>query len=211
MWDRYLSVDGKHAYNLGNICQTCAFLFQRMYGANTSVEIEGTAEALKSGVSQLSNPVVEKIKDGLPEGDYISLLLEADLQPARPGSANDFFASEQIQLYGLDPFWDLPHDARTPYYRAGEAFVKDKAALFHFVAPMFPDRWLKQSVIADYLIENDDESRPTAVALSILDVKGPATFADKIKIAEHWTYTHFLIDGHHKIAAATRSHKPARS
>jgi len=37
IWDRFISLDGKHAYNIGNICQTCAFLFRRMGGANRSV------------------------------------------------------------------------------------------------------------------------------------------------------------------------------
>ena len=36
-WDRYLAIDGKKAFHLGNICGTCEFLFERMEGANQSV------------------------------------------------------------------------------------------------------------------------------------------------------------------------------
>jgi hypothetical protein len=210
IWDRFISLDGKHAYNIGNICQTCAFLFQRMHGANSSVEMNDTADLLKAGVSQLSDAVVEKIIDGLPEGDYLAVLLEADLQMTRPGDINDFFAREQIELYGVDTFWDLPHDPRTPYYRASEARIGEKSNLFHFVVPMFPERWLKTPAIANYMIENADRIRPTAVALSVLDVKGPADWEGHKEIVEHWTYTHFLVDGHHKVAAAVRAGRPAR-
>jgi len=29
-WDRYLTLGGRRAYNLGNICGTCRFLFDRL-------------------------------------------------------------------------------------------------------------------------------------------------------------------------------------
>ena len=28
--DRYLTIDGRRAYRLGNVCGTCGFLFERM-------------------------------------------------------------------------------------------------------------------------------------------------------------------------------------
>jgi len=169
-----------------------------------------TADLLKAGVYQLSDAVVEKIIDGLPEGDYLAILLEADLQATRPGAINDFFAREQIELYGVDTFWDLPHDPRTPYYLASKAPIGERAKLFHFVVPMFPERWLKQSVITEYMNETADQVHPTAVAISVLDVKGPSDWNGEKDVVEHWTFTHFLIDGHHKVAAAMRAGRPAR-
>lgn len=104
VWDRYLAVDGKRAYHLGNICQTCQFLFQRLEGANTSVQIEGTAEALKVGVGALRELIVEQVEAGLPEGDYIVTLADVKLEQTRPGEQNDYFVKEQIALMGQTRF-----------------------------------------------------------------------------------------------------------
>lgn len=38
------------------------------------------------------------------------------------------------------------------------------------------------------------------MALSVLDVKGPAETG-----VDHWCLGHFLLDGHHKVAAAART------
>ncbi|MBW8723883.1 MAG: hypothetical protein JF625_01815 [Inquilinus limosus] len=46
-------------------------------------------------------------------------------------------------------------------------------------------------------------SVPTAVAISLLDVKGPA-----MRGIDHWCLTHYLLDGHHKLAAAARAGRP---
>jgi hypothetical protein len=64
--NRYLLIDGERAYNLGIDCQTCELLFQRLPGANQSVEIEKTAEALRKGVGSLADPIVEVLGAGLP-------------------------------------------------------------------------------------------------------------------------------------------------
>src|SRR5260370_6038648 len=118
--DRYLNLDGKRAYHLGNICQTCEFLFERLGGANASVKIESAIEALRVGIGAISDPVVEEIGMGLPSDDYIACLSDAQLQLVRRGEHDDYFLKEQIELWGIDGFWDLPHDPRVPYYRAGE-------------------------------------------------------------------------------------------
>jgi len=44
---------------------------------------------------------------------------------------------------------------------------------------------------------------PTAVALSVLDVKGPAMCG-----VDHWCLAHYLLDGHHKVAAAASAGRP---
>ena len=210
-WDRYLTVDGKRAYHLGNICQTCAFLFQRLDGANSSVEVENTSEALRAGVGDLRHRVVRQIGAQLPEGEYTACLTEVDLELITPGQARDFFREEQIALHGVDSFWDLPHDPRVSYYRAGERSIGEHAALYNFVVPIFPESWLKAPVIADYTRRLEAGAFPTSIAIALLDVKGPADWGDGAgPIHEHWALSHFLIDGHHKAAAARRLGVPLR-
>jgi hypothetical protein len=211
VWDRYLTVDGKRAYHLGNVCQTCRFLFERLDGANTSVNVENTAGALLSGIRAVSDPAVSQVGAGLPGDEYMVCLSEAMLQLVRPGQQNDYFMKEQTALWGPDRFWGLPHDPRVPYYRAGEVNLEKGEKLFHFVIPMFPENWLDKKVMLGYLDQINDGGMPTAVAISLLDVKGPADcWKEEIDPTEHWIISHFLIDGHHKVAAAREAGRPVR-
>ena len=53
-------------------------------------------------------------------------------------------------------------------------------------------------------VELNAEAAPlTAVALSLLDVKGPYVGG-----IDHWCLTYVLLDGHHKMAAAALSRRP---
>jgi len=72
VWDRFLTVDGKKAYHLGNVCQTCQFLFERLDGANTSVNIESAVDALAAGVRAIAEPVVAQVAAGLND-DYLAV------------------------------------------------------------------------------------------------------------------------------------------
>ncbi|HTT22294.1 MAG TPA: hypothetical protein VMG82_25425 [Candidatus Sulfotelmatobacter sp.] len=210
IWDRYLTVDGKRAYHLGNICQTCRFLFERLDGANKSINIDSAVDALASGIRGISDPTVAQLGMGLPSDDYVVCLSETTLQLVLPGQQDDYFVKEQTALWGIDGFWDLPHDPRVPYYRAGEVSLRKGAKLFHFVIPMFPENWLDKKVVSEYVRQIDDGGMPTAVAISLLDVKGPADWEGEIDPTEHWILSHFLIDGHHKVCAARQSGRPVR-
>lgn len=207
---RYLLIDGKRAYNLGIDCQTCSLLFQRLSGANQSVEIEQTAEALRKGVDSLADPIVEVVGAGLPEGEYLALLAEAPLCLVYPSGKGDYFCEDQIALWGEDTFWCLPHDPRIPYFRAGEWDIGESRRLFNFIVPMYPTKWLTFRPPSVYQQELRENGSGTAVALSILDVRAPAISQgdptpDPV---EHWCFTHYLIDGHHKLHAASEAGRP---
>jgi hypothetical protein len=45
---------------------------------------------------------------------------------------------------------------------------------------------------------------PSAVSISLLDIKGPAVWHGEIDPTEHWVFSHFLIDG------TTRSAPPVK-
>ena len=48
-WNRYLTLLGERAYFIGGACDTCAFIFERMGGANRNVSPEKTADAVRNG------------------------------------------------------------------------------------------------------------------------------------------------------------------
>jgi hypothetical protein len=52
------------------------------------------------------------------------------------------------------------------------------------------------------------EKQPTALALSVLDVKQPADWDGEPAITEHYCLAHYLLDGHHKTHAASELNKP---
>jgi hypothetical protein len=212
VWDRYLTIDGKKAFHLGNICQTCSILFERLGGANSAVSVSEAADALRAGVKSIKDPVVDLIGLGLPTDDYTTCLVDLRLHAVRPGDNDDYFVKEQPALWGIDGFWDLPHDPRVPYYRAGETEIEPSVMLYSIVVPMFPESWLGADGITSYLNEPAARSAiPTAVTLSLLDAKGPAVAEGEVTgPAEHWVLTHYVLDGHHKLAAASRAGRTAR-
>lgn len=209
-WNRYLTVKGERAYQVGNICDTCEFFFQRLEGANEKVSPAELGERLRRGVGELDDELVRMVGRVLPRGRYRAMLLELTPSLVQPGDAADYFTTEQVQLWGIDSFWNLPHDPRTEYYRAGSVSLGDGAQLFEFVVPMMPSNWLDAETIVGYDERLRAGEQPTALAISVLDVKQPADWEGDPPVTEHWCLAHYLLDGHHKMLASARRHEPLR-
>lgn len=208
-WDRFLTVDGEPSYLLGNVCGTCGFLFERLDGGGIGlIQPWELAARLAEGLDSLPADVVETLAPLMPAGDYRVLLLRLRPRLAMPGGADDYFATEQVENEGgIDPFWGLPHYPQVAYYRADRApdvplpsARPEPGRGFDFVVPMLPETALDRDRTGRYEAAIAGGSRPTAVALSVLDVKGPAQ-----RGVEHWCMAHYLVDGHHKMAAAARA------
>ena len=206
-WDRFISIDGKPAYHIGNICNTCYFFFERLEGANRSISANDVADELASGLTSLDAPVVEIVGSGLPQGRYVACLLDISTQLVTPGSESDYFAHEQVALWGVDGFWDMPHQPHTEYYRLGTIAIRDRSGLFQFLVPMFPKGWLKTADVDRHSAAIQSGKKPTAVAIGILDIKQPADWTGESQFNEHWCLAHYLLDGHHKVFAATQAGK----
>jgi len=80
------------------------------------------------------------------------------------------------------------------------------STLFEFIVPMFPYRSLRQKTVDSYLSILREHAIPTALAVSILDVK--ESVDSEAEINTHWCLAHFLLDGHHKVFAASQVRKP---
>jgi hypothetical protein len=208
---RSLLIAGRPAYNLGTMCDTCGFLFERMNGANQSVSPDEIASALRGGISELDKEVIRAAGQALPDGAYNVALLELVPKLVWPGDEGDYFTHEQLEVWGIDPFWGLPENPRVPYFRTPTRAAPDDALLFEFVVPMFPPRWLDVDVVADYRGRLRNGHRPTAFGVSVLDVREPAMFeVEKPEKTKHWCLAHFLLDGNHKMYAAAEAAAPAR-
>ncbi len=207
-WDRYLMLEGKKAFHIGNVCETCTFFFQRMGGANASVNPEGVVEALAGGLTALDSPVIEQVQKIMPKGDYIVSLHEAEPTLVAPGDPADYFVKEQQDLWGVDSFWGLPHHPKTEYYRTQNMPLGNGRCLFEFLVPMFPHNWLDTRRVAEMKRRIGVGVAPTAVALSVLDVKQPADWDGDPDINAHYCLAHYLLDGHHKTYAASQEKRP---
>lgn len=116
VWDRYLTVDGKHAYHVGNVCGTCAFFFERMEGANKGIEVGALTSTLAEGITDLDTALVDTLAQLVPGSAYVVALLRLTPQRVQLLGTNDYFAFEQVENIGIDRFWDLPHYTKIPYY-----------------------------------------------------------------------------------------------
>lgn len=207
-WDRYLTIDGKKAFHIGNICNTCSFFFERMSGANQSISPEGLVNDLNNGITTLKPNIVQPLETIFPDGEYHILLKEITPDLCAPLDTKDYFSHEQIDLWGSDGFWGRPHDPKTEYYRLATKKLSQGRGLFEFLVPIFPHTWLKEKRVAEYRQLLNNNQKPTLIALSILDVKQPADWEGDQDITSHWCLTHYLIDGHHKTYAAASENKP---
>lgn len=207
-WDRFITLDGKQAHHIGNICGTCPFVFERRDGANDKVSPAELTSSLRTGVSSIDAMVTEAAMEILPAGAYKTLLLSCVPRFISPSKKGDYFFEEQIELWGVDGFWGVPHYTKNEYYRTETAKIGNRGALFEFIVPMFPKRYLHAKTIESYEAISDHRTTPTALAVSILDVKQPANRNGNSAIASHWCLAHYLLDGHHKMYAASEVGKP---
>lgn len=208
VWDRFITLDGKKAHYLGNVCGTCEFIFERHEGANSKVSPESLSGLFRSGISDINDAIKDAVMALLPAGDYKMLLLSCVPRLITPSKAGDYFFEEQVELWGIDPFWGVPHYTKNEYYRTEVLKVPEHGGLFEFIVPMFPGRYLDTKTIESYKASLSRRPSPTAFAISVLDVKQPAEWDGNPEIHEHWCLAHYLLDGHHKMYAAAQYGKP---
>lgn len=207
VWDRYLTIEGKKAFHIGNICGTCSFFFERLEGANTSVNAEAIIDALNKGVKNLEPSIAQALALIVPDGKYKLLLQDIRPRLVKPGEKADYFTDEQVALWGVNGFWGMPHFPKTEYYRLQTKQMKKGRGLFEFLVPMFPHNWLESKRLAEYETIYNNNEMPSAVSISILDVKSPADWDEEKDITSHYCLAHYLIDGHHKVYAAAKTGK----
>lgn len=201
VWDRFITLEGKKAYHIGNVCETCAFLFERMEGTNKRIGPQELSDRLKEGVDNLDTELVETISALMPIGAYQVYLLEVTPKLVLPGSETDYFSHEQTELWGIDPFWGFPHFPKIDYYRLSTNMISNKSGIFEFLVPLFPKTWLNGDTVKKY---QRLETVPTAIALSVLDVKEPADPEENAELQKHYCLAHYLLDGHHKTYAMSQ-------
>lgn len=209
LFTRYLTLRGERLYRLSFSCGTCAFLFERLGGFDqSSCHVAELDALLKRGVTCVDSALLKTMAPLIPAGAYRVVISAITPRLVAPCAADDYFSYEQVDLWGVNPTSGLPLYPRTEYYRAPAIPVDTHTALFQFIAPMQPRHWLDEGAIQGYVQHIKHGGLPTALAVSILDVKQPATWTGDPAITKHYCLAHFLLDGHHKVFAASQLHTP---
>jgi len=202
-WNRFITLDGKKAYHIGNICGTCEFFFERLEGANDKVSPAELSQRFKAGIMQLDEDFLQSLAVALPVGEYTTLLVKCVPKRVLPSEPGDYFREEQVALWGVNSFWGLPHYTKTEYYRTEPVHMTNARGFFEFIVPMVPKRWLYLDAVIAYKAALSGGKMPTALAISVLDIKQPADWDGDPATNAHWCLTHYLLDGHHKTLAAS--------
>jgi hypothetical protein len=205
---RYLRLHDQRAYELSFHCGTCEFLFERLEGAKDTVDVGALDRQFRAGLTRLDPAVITQLAPLIPAGPYLLMLLELTPELVIPAASNDYFVHEQLALWSVPQFWGLPHSPKVPYYRSHNQILGTHTALYEFVVPMIPPTWLDAETWQGYQTRMLANEQPTALAISILDIKQPANWVGDPMVNEHWCLTHFVLDGHHKLYAAAHVHKP---
>ncbi|ADG79688.1 putative protein OS=Tsukamurella paurometabola (strain ATCC 8368 / DSM / CCUG 35730 /CIP 100753 / JCM 10117 / KCTC 9821 / NBRC 16120 / NCIMB 702349/ NCTC 13040) OX=521096 GN=Tpau_3098 PE=4 SV=1 [Tsukamurella paurometabola] len=205
--DRTLFHRSNPVFGLSFWCGTCPFLFERTADETTPITIgPEPLAALERGLDSVSDEVIDAFAPLLPIGDYVPLLIEVHPELVDPRADRDYFTHEQLDTWATYSLWGgRPHDPRCSYYRTYETAIDPEAHLYEFAVPMVPPAWNDEPRVRHYLDLLAEGTTPTAVALSILDVRQPAVEYDGSDYYSHWALTHYLLDGHHKFEAAVRA------
>jgi hypothetical protein len=201
---RLLWLGEKPAFELTYWCGTCPITFERLKGANGTLSVPELEDRLSEGLEGIDADILASFAALLPTDAYLPMLLSVQPRLVTPVGDGDYFANEQVATWGIDGFWGLPENPRTPYYRTFETPV-DNGHLYEFVVPMVPPTWNDRARVQRYELALASSSRPTVVAVSTLDISQPATDDESVDYYQHWALTHFVLDGHHKLEAAART------
>lgn len=207
-WDRFLTIDGKRAYHIGNVCGTCRFFFSKLENANRTFSATEISKRLEDSKNLLGFDFLSFLSQIFPADDYFVCRIQFKPQLVYPGDKDDYFVKENVDLWGIDGYYGVPHSPQTPYYRDSGTKMGNKRLLINFIVPLHQPGTLDLKRVNYYAERNFDGSIPTALAISILDIKAPALVEKRDDAElEHWCLAHYLIDGHHKIHAAAREGK----
>lgn len=209
-WNRALSINGKATFHLGNVCETCAFFFERLSETTNQLEIGELRQGLENGMTEITASVSETLIQLMPKSDYTVVLLKVKPEQAVAGERSDYFASEdrEFEEYIVNEGDIELQDPKTDYYRVGgrseivmpSSFGTAKG--FEFLVPITSEKELDSHRIDHFVEALSNGGLPTAIAVSVLDVKGPS-----VNDRTHWCLAHYILDGHHKLAAAAQSGK----
>jgi len=230
--ERFIKVRGTRLYYLGITCDTCAYLFEKR-GYEYRLSPNEIATRLQQAVDLLDPDLLASIAALLPPDDYRVVETKFVPRATGPCAPDDYFAHESVAFFGLDPATGVPDNPRVRYWRAGESVLPDGVGaprirftaagerppspqlFYHLLVPMEPPHVLDRARIDEFRGSMEAGGRPAAIGVSVLDVRATAVGAgadadEALGDGAIWCLTTLLLDGHHKVQAASEAGLPVR-
>jgi len=191
-----------------SMCDTCSFVFTKLRDA-PSVDLQGVIDRLHGGISTIGDDIIALLSRGLPAGEYIATLLEIEPTYTTFGQPDDYFSTEQggVLEWALRSEGGL-HDPRTAYYRTATTLVEPDAKFFEFVVPLHDPGSARRIDVWQQRMRKG--ARPVTLAIAFGDRLQPATWGGNPPVTTRLCVAHYLLDGHHRFAAAARAGIPIR-
>ena len=215
VWDRFIALDKEKMYHIGNVCGTCQFFFKKQ---SKSIEVnfnqKHLIEELNNGNLEFSELTVNELSKIIPNGNYLVVKSKIKPEIVTNNSDNNYFNKEQLQTWRDDYYKAQDESEFNSYYREplrdfGKMEHYHKEAFFNFFVPLYSAKELNKSRVEFYkskLLKGDE---PKIVSVGVLDVKTsveyPLMNGEEVnpEFGTHWCLANYIIDGHHKIKAAS--------
>ena len=227
LWYAGVTVNGKRIFQCGCPCGTCGITFKKIASPADRVSDAEAADLLGALDHVPSEFALRRLARILPEGTYYLAVIDAPVRMVAPGAPDDYFATEVVRLFGEPSEYEKPQDPATPYYRLGsdhELSILYPRAEIPGLRYSYPARILKNLLTqialplqdpatlerdrVEYWKARSRAGHPlTAFAVSVLDNQSPAVMkGDKDYPYEaQMLLTHCLLDGHHRVQAASET------
>jgi hypothetical protein len=205
-WDRFIALNGQNIYHIGNVCGTCSFFFEKLSESKMEINPKEIIDNLNLGLTFIEKTKLDILREIIPNGNYQIALITIKPKFSRLGQTEDYFANEQVELWSEEGIEVISHSPNVNYYRGSDIEIGSERKLFEFFIPLTSNSYLDKERVEYYKKQIQNGDKPTAISLTILDIKEPAVWPKddfKPKNTSHWCLAHYLIDGHHKIKAAS--------
>ncbi len=185
-WD--LDLGEKPLYRLGNLCGTCATIFRLINNADLPLAPNELSQLLENGIQDTSSDINNTVSHLLPSGQYSVQVIT--IRPSIKIKENDD--------YKLKWNWDVD------YLWENNVKMKkaERSVEYDVIFPIIAQSELMPDRVKYYEEKLKNGSKPTALALTIEDERAPRGNYQETVTA------HILLDGHHKVMAASRLSYP---
>jgi hypothetical protein len=208
-WWRDLDLDGEPLYRIGNICETCEAMMSQFKDAKFPISPSELSKIFLEGLTDTSDTVIETISQILPKGNYGISLLE--IKPAL-AKFYPWQGKETVYLWINSSAPMIPENLFPNSIRPNPLWAVQNQALalpninpdrlYEVAFPLIRDDKLNRNTIESYKVQIRNGLRPTALSFSVVDIRYPSGRGFE------WQLAHFLLDGHHKMMAASELDQP---